>query len=137
MNVARSLVLAVSELNTHMLINEVISGLKTFIATVRVKNGASVTTVKTAVHAEGQMQARAILVRVFGESNVFAVLESQQMTETDGGIIGGTKTLSASELRVKALADQAKKLKDQAKQERARQGLDKAQKRMAKASSVL
>ncbi len=116
-----------------MLINEVISGLKTFIATVRVKNGASVTTVKTAVHAEGQMQARAILVRVFGESNVFAVLESQQMTETEGG----TKTLSASELRVKSLADQAKKLQQQAKQERASQSLDKAQKRMMKASSVL
>lgn len=46
----------------------------------------------------------------------------------------GTKTLSAGELRVKALADQARKLRGQAKQERARQGLAKAQQRMAKAT---
>ncbi len=48
----------------------------------------------------------------------------------------GTKTLSAGELRVKALADQARKLGDQAKQERARQGLAKAQQRMAKANTI-
>lgn len=46
----------------------------------------------------------------------------------------GTKTLSASELRVKSLADRARKLKDQEKQLRARQGLAKAQQRMAKAT---
>lgn len=45
----------------------------------------------------------------------------------------GTKTLSAGELRVKALADQARKLKDQEKQERARQALSKAQQRLSKA----
>ena len=110
-----------------------IAGLKTFIATVRVKNGSNVTTTKTTVQADGQMQARAIMTRIFGEGNVLAVLETSQITEIEEN----TKTLSASELRVKSLADQSKKLQQQAKQERARQSLDKAQKRMAKASSVL
>ena len=112
-----------------MRIDEV-AGLKTFIATVRVKNGSNVTTTKTPIQADGQMQARAIMTRIFGDGNVLAVLETSQMTEMEGG----TKTLSAAELRVKSLADQAKKLKDQAKQERARQSLDKAQKRMAAAN---
>ena len=111
-----------------MRIDEV-AGLKTFIATVRVKNGSNVTTTKTPIQADGQMQARAIMTRIFGEGNVLAVLETSQMTEMEGG----TKTLSAAELRVKSLADQAKKLQQQAKQERARQSLDKAQKRMAAA----
>ncbi len=114
-----------------MRIAEITSGLQTFIATVRVANGSGLTTAKTAVHADGLMQARAILVRIFGEGNVLAVLEAQQMTEIEEG----TKTLSASELRVKSLADKAMKLKDQEKQERSRQSLAKAQQRMAKANN--
>ena len=46
-----------------------------------------------------------------------------------------TKTLSASELRVKSLADNAMKLKNKAQQERARQSLAKAQQRMSKANN--
>ena len=112
-----------------MRIDEITNGLQTFIATVRVANGSGFTAAKTAVLAEGLMQARAILVRIFGEGNVLAVLETQQqMTE-------GTKTLSASELRVKSLADKAMKLKDQKKQEISRQSLAKAQQRMAKANN--
>ena len=117
-----------------MRIDEITDGLQTFIATVRVANGSALTTAKTAVLAEGLMQARAILARIFGEGNVLVVLEAQSsMTEIEEG----TKTLSASELRVKSLADNAMKLKNKAKQERARQSLDKAQKRMVKASSAL
>lgn len=114
-----------------MHIHEITRRLETFIATVRVENGLDVVTARTAVHADGVVEARAILARIYGEGNVLSVLEAQQqMTETDGG----TKTLSAGELRVKSLADQATKLRNQAKQERARQSLDKAQKRMAKAN---
>ena len=114
-----------------MRIDEITNGLQTFIATVRVANGSGFTAAKTAVLADGLMQARAILTRIFGEGNVLAVLEAQQMTEIEEN----TKTLSASELRVKSMADQAKKLKDQEKQERARQSLAKAQQRMAKANN--
>ena len=109
-----------------------IAGLKTFIATVRVKNGSNVITTKTPIQADGQMQARAIMTRIFGEGNVLAVLETSQMTEMEGG----TKTLSAAELRVKSLSDRAKALKAQEKQEVARQSLDKAQKRMAAANRL-
>ena len=91
-----------------MRIHEITNGLETFIATVRVANGSGSTAAKTAVLADGLMQARAILTRIFGEGNVLAVLEAQQMTEIEEG----TKTLSASELRVKSLADKAMKLKD-------------------------
>ena len=110
-----------------MRIDEV-AGLKTFIATVRVKNGSNVTTTKTPIQADGQMQARAIMTRIFGEGNVLAVLETSQMTEMEGG----TKTLSAAELRVKSLADQAKRLKQQEKELKARNALKKAQLGMAK-----
>ena len=115
-----------------MRIDEITDGLQTFIATVRVANGSGFTAAKTAVHADGLMQARAILIRIFGDGNVLAVVEAQQqMTEIEEG----TKTLSASELRVKSLADNAMKLKDQKKQEVARQSLAKAQQRMAKANN--
>ena len=115
-----------------MRINEITNGLQTFFATVRVENNSGLATAKTAVLADGLMEARAILVRVFGEGNVLAVLEAQQqMIEIEEG----TKTLSASELRVKSLADKAMKLKAEKTQEVARQSLAKAQQRMAKANN--
>jgi hypothetical protein len=67
--------------------------------------------------------------------SVKAQSPEQQRVAKIAEIEEGTKTLSASELRVKSLADKAMKLKDEKKQEIARQSLAKAQQRMAKANN--
>lgn len=61
-----------------MRINEVISHLKKFMATVRIKG----TSVKTLIDAESQSQARLLLSKQYGEKNVVSVshinLDEQQ-----------------------------------------------------------
>lgn len=105
--------------------NEFRNTLNTFIATVRVVTKSGSLTVRTTVDAETQSQARAILKRLFGEVNVLSVV--QKISEQ-----GKTRVLSSDELRVKSLADQAKRLKQQEKELKARNALKKAQLDMAK-----
>jgi hypothetical protein len=105
--------------------NEFRNTLNTFIATVRVVTDSSSLTVRTSVNAETQSQATAILKRLFGEGNVLNV--AQKISEQ-----GKTRVLSSDELRVKSLADQAKRLKQQEKELKARNALTKAQQNMAK-----
>lgn len=105
--------------------NEFRNTLNTFIATVRVVTDSSSLTVRTSVNAETQSQATAILKRLFGEGNVLNV--AQKISEQ-----GKTRVLSSDELRVKSLADQAKRLKQQEKELKARNALKKAQLGMAK-----
>ena len=109
--------------------NEFRNTLNTFIATVRVVTDSSSLTVRTSVNAETQSQAAAILKRLFGEGNVLNV--AQKISEQ-----GKTRVLSSDELRVKSLADQAKRLKQQEKELKARNALTKAQKQLAKASTT-
>ena len=114
-----------------MRINEITDGLKPFTATVRVKNGTNFITAKTLIFADGLSQTKAMLLHMYGQSNVLSISEVQkQVEETQSG----TKTLSSAELAVKSMSDQAKRLTDQAKQMKARQALAKAQKGMLKAS---
>ena len=61
------------ELNTHMRIDEVISGLRTYTANVRAKSESSNFLVNSAAMADGFAQVRAILRRQFGEGNVFTI----------------------------------------------------------------
>ena len=105
--------------------NEFRNTLNTFIATIRVVTDSSSLTVRTSVNAETQSQATAILKRLFGEGNVLNV--AQKISEQ-----GKTRVLSSDELRVKSLADQAKRLKQQEKELKARNALKKAQLGMAK-----
>lgn len=107
--------------------NEFRNTLNTFIATVRVVTDSSSLTVRTSVNAETQYQATAILKRLFGEGNVLNV--AQKISEQ-----GKTRVLSSDELRVKSLADQAKRLKQQEKELKARNALTKAQQGMVKAN---
>lgn len=58
-----------------MKINQIISPLKTYIATVRVNTGAGSTTARTSITADSQQQARAILARHYGVVNVISVTE--------------------------------------------------------------
>ncbi len=104
--------------------------LNTFIATVRVVTKSSSLSVRTTVDAETQSQATAILKRLFGEGNVLNVV--QKISEQ-----GKTRVMSSDELRVKSLADQAKRLKQQEKELKARNALTKAQQGMVKANQSL
>jgi hypothetical protein len=114
-----------------MKINEVTHIPQTYLATVRVvlRNGS--TTARTTITADTFQQARAILIRIYGDGNVLSInqviSEHEDMTEA-------TKTLSPQELQVKSLADKAKQYKDQAKAMKARQQMAKAQQDLMKAS---
>ncbi len=114
-----------------MRINEVTNIPQTYLATVRVvlRNGS--TTARTTITADTFQQARAILIRIYGDGNVLSInqviSEHEDMTEA-------TKTLSPQELQVKSLADKAKQYKDQAKAMKARQQMAKAQQDLMKAS---
>jgi len=76
-----------------------------------------------------QTHARMILIRLFGEGSVLDV--AQKISEQEK-----TRVLSSDELRVKSLADKAKRLKQQEKELKARNALTKAQKQLAKASTT-
>ncbi len=67
-----------------MRIDEVISGINRYLATVRVKRGKSSTTVKTIVYADGISQARAMLSEIFDDSNVMSVsrISDAEINET-------------------------------------------------------
>ena len=69
-----------------MRIDEVISGINRYLATVRVKRGKSSTTVKTVVYADGISQARAMLSEIFDDSNVMAVSRISDTEINEAGI---------------------------------------------------
>lgn len=110
-----------------MRFNEISNDLNTYIVTVRVICGNSSTTVKTTIDAATHSQARALLCHLYGASNVISVTETLREQ--------GTKVLSADELRVKAMSDQAKRLQQQAKQIKAQNAVKKAQSNLTKAVS--
>ena len=56
-----------------MRIDEIVSGIGRYLATVRVKRGKSSMTIKTIVYADGISQARAMLSEIFDDSNVMSV----------------------------------------------------------------
>ena len=113
-----------------MRIHEFTTPLKTFIARVKLKNGATVTATE---RTESLSYARQIFQHKYGDRNVFNVAElSERVNEIDEG----TQTLTAQQLQVKSLADQEKKIKQQKKQLQAKQAMAKAQEKMRQASSL-
>ena len=109
-----------------MRIHEFVTPLKTFIARVKLKNGATVTATE---RTESRSYARQIFQHKFGDKNVFSVSEVK-----DSVIDEGTKTLSSQELQVKSLADKAKSYDQQAKMLKLRQKLAKDQQALSKAA---
>jgi hypothetical protein len=67
-----------------MKINDIVSGISGFLATVRVKRGKSSVTIKTIVFADGISQARAMLSEIFDDSNVISVsrINDDKLRET-------------------------------------------------------
>lgn len=110
-----------------MRFNEISNDLRNYICIVRVMCGNSPMTVKTIIDAASQTQARALLCHLYGASNVISVTETLEEQ--------GPKVLSADELRVKAMSDQAKRLQQQAKQIKAQNAAKKAQTNLTKAIS--
>lgn len=118
-------------INSCMKLYEITSPLRTYIARVKLKNGSVVTATE---RTESLYFATQIFKHKFGDNNVYGVTElHEQVNELDEG----TKTLSASELQVKALADQETKLKQQKKQLQARQAMAKAQEKMRDANKAV
>lgn len=109
-----------------MRIHEFSIPIKTYLARVKLKNGATVIATE---RTESLSYARQIFQHKFGEKNVFSVSEVKESV-----IDEATKTLSSQELQVKSLADQETKIKQQKKQLLARQALAKAQEKMRKAN---
>lgn len=67
-----------------MKINDIVSGISGFLATVRVRRGRSNVTVKTIVFADGISQARAMLSEISDDSNLISVsrINDDKLRET-------------------------------------------------------
>jgi hypothetical protein len=112
-----------------MRLHEFSNPLKQYMATVRVVLRYGSTTARTIITADTDQQARAMLIRTYGDGNVLSI--NQVMNEE--GLSEGTKTISPQELQVKSLADKAEDYKQQAKAMKARQQIAKAQQDLMKA----
>ncbi len=114
-----------------MRLYEVTAPIKTYIARVKLKSGATVT---ASERTESLTFARQLFQHKFGDGNVFSVSElSERMDEIEEGI----QILTPQQLQVKALADKAKQATQQKKQLQARQAMLKAQQKMRDANKAV
>ena len=118
-------------INTCMKLYEITSPLKTYIARVKLKNGATVTATE---RTESLTFARQLFHHTFGDSNVHSVSEINEQFNELGE---GTATQTSQQLQVKALADKAKQASQQKKQLQARQAMLKAQEKMRDANKAV
>ena len=107
---------------------EITSPIKTYIARVKLKNGATVTATE---RTESLSYARQIFQHKYGDRNVLNVSE---LNEKISEIEEGTKTLTPQQLQVQALATKAKQINQQKKQLQARQAIQNAQAKLRDAS---
>jgi phage shock protein A len=114
-----------------MKLYEITSPLKTYIARVRLKNGATVTATE---RTESLTFARQLFQHKFGDNNVHSVTEVHEQVNELGE---GTQTSTPQQLQVKALADKAKQATEQKKQLVARQAMQKAQEKMRDANKAV
>lgn len=111
-----------------MRLYEFSSKVKTYIARVKLKNGATVTATE---RTESLSYARQIFQHKYGDKNVFNVTElNERMNEIEEA----TQTKTPEQLQVQALADKAKSYNQQAKMLKLRQKLAKDQQALQKAS---
>ena len=110
-----------------MKIREITNTPTTFVAIVVVVTPSSSVTASTTVSAANFQQARAILIRLYGERNILSITQSVNEDRA--------KIISPQEQQVRTMSDQAKRLQQQAKQVKARNKLAKAQQQLVKATS--
>ncbi len=132
-----------------MKINEVVNGMKWFVANVRcvVPQGGTITT-RVGIKCDNSMSARFLLSRTYGKENVFAisqVMDEQMLIDEpsneeiliDEETYGAnTKVLTPQELQIKTLKDKSKQMNDQAKKIKAQSQVAKAQQKLAKATQA-
>jgi hypothetical protein len=133
-----------------MKINEVVSGMKWFVANVRciVPQGGTITT-RIGIKCDNSMSARFLLSRTYGKENVFAitqVIDEQALIDepsNDDEVLideetygANTKVLTPQQLQIKALKDKSKQMNDQAKKIKAQTQVTKAQQKLAKATQA-
>ena len=132
-----------------MKINEVVSGMKWFVANVRcvVPQGGTITT-RVGIKCDNSMSARFLLSRTYGRENVFAinqVIDEQMLIDEpnseevliDEETYGAnTKVLTPQELQIKTLKDKSKQMNNQAKKIKAQTQVTKAQQKLAKATQA-
>ena len=118
-------------INMSMRLHEVTSPIKTYLARVKLKNGATVTATE---RTESLYFATQIFKHKFGDNNVYGVTELHEQVNELGE---GTETLTPQQLQVKALADKAKQATAQKKQLQARQAMAKAQEKMREANKAV
>lgn len=114
-----------------MKLYEIASPLRTYIARVKLKNGATVTATE---RTESLYFATQLFKHKFGDTNVYGVTEVNEQVNELGE---GTNTLTPQQLQVKALADKAKQATEQKKQLQARQAMAKAQEKMRNANKAV
>ena len=114
-----------------MRLHEVTSPIKTYIARVKLRNGATVTATE---RTESLYFATQIFKHKFGDNNVYGVTEVNEQVNELGE---ATETLTSQQLQVKALADKAKQATEQKKQLQARQAMTKAQEKMRDANKAV
>ncbi len=117
-------------INMSMRLHEFTSPIKTYIARVKLKNGATVTATE---RTESLYFATQIFKHKFGDNNVYGVTEVNEQVNELGE---GTETLTSQQLQVKALADKAKQATEQKKQLQARLAMQKAQEKMRDANKA-
>ena len=118
-------------INSYMKLYEITSPLRTYIARVKLKNGATVTATE---RTESLYFATQRFKHKFGDNNVYGVSEvNEQVNEIEEG----TQKLTPQQLQVKALADKAKQATQQKKQLQARQAMLKAQEKMSDANKAV
>ena len=103
---------------------------KTYIAIVKLRNGATVTATERTASLYFATQ---IFKHKFGDNNVYGVTEVIEQVNELGE---GTETLTPQQLQVKALADKAEDYKQQEKALKARQQMAKAQQNLMKAQRL-
>lgn len=132
-----------------MKINEVVSGMKWFVANVRcvVPQGGTITT-RVGIKCDNSMSARFLLSRTYGKENVFAISQvmdeqmlidepsSEEILIDEETYGANTKVLTPQELQIKTLKDKSKQMNDQAKKIKAQSQVAKAQQKLAKATQA-
>jgi hypothetical protein len=91
-------------------IDEVITGINRYLATVRVKRGKSSTTVKTVVYADGISQARAMLSEIFDDSNVMSVSRISDAEINEASLVSAEKIINPRVFPNRYKRDLAQKL---------------------------
>ncbi len=78
-----------------MKITEIVNGVHSYVATVRVKRGKTTTTAKTIIHAENATQARNLLSLMYGDNSVVSVskVSDSDLNETSVNQVVPNRTI--------------------------------------------